>query len=100
MTAVSVTRSTFDLTISPSSMFERVPSYSSVIFAISSGEYSSWRSARTRRGEWRLGVAGVLGLGGRGFPGGSPPSFLPVGFGVGGVYPRLPPPGKAGNQPG
>src|SRR5438309_7929186 len=62
MTAVSVTRSTFDLTISPSSMFERVPSYSSVIFAISSGEYSSWRSARTRRGEWRLGVAGLSAL--------------------------------------
>src|SRR3989449_1502401 len=62
MTAVSVTRSTFDLTISPYSMFERVPSYSSVIFAILSGEYSSWRSARTRRGEWRLGVAGLSAL--------------------------------------
>src|SRR5438034_413596 len=55
MTAVSVTRSTFDLTISPSSMFESVPSYISVILAISSDEYSSCRSARTRRWEWELG---------------------------------------------
>src|SRR5207244_3478435 len=52
MTAASVTRSTLDLTISPSSMLERVPSYSSVIFAISSDEYSSCRSERTRRWEW------------------------------------------------
>src|SRR6266852_1992986 len=48
MTAVSVTRSTFDLTISPSSIFESVPSYSRVIFAISSEEYSSSRPERTR----------------------------------------------------
>src|SRR5882762_8573401 len=54
MTAVSVTRSTFDLTISPSSMLESVPSYSSVIFAISSDEYSSCRSERTRERERRL----------------------------------------------
>src|SRR5437868_1084448 len=60
MTAVSVTRSTFDLTISPSSMLESVPSYSSVIFAISSEEYSSWRSCRTRSWEW--GAAGVSGF--------------------------------------
>src|SRR5436309_2195020 len=58
MTAVSVTRSTFDLTISPSSMLERVPSYSAVIFSISSGEYSSCRSGRTRRREWGGGVSG------------------------------------------
>ncbi len=58
MTAVSVTRSTFDLTISPSSMFESVPSYSSVIFAISSAEYSSSRPARTRRTEWVVFLAG------------------------------------------
>src|SRR5213080_293214 len=60
MTAASVTRSTLDLTISPSSMLESVPSYSSVILAISSDEYSSWRSDRTRRGRW--GAAGVSGL--------------------------------------
>src|SRR5256712_6236400 len=51
MTAVSVTRSTFDLTISPSSIFESVPSYSRVIFSISSEEYSSSRPERTRSGE-------------------------------------------------
>src|SRR5690349_10308189 len=51
ITAASVTRRTLDLTISPSSMFERVPSYSSVIFAMSSAEYSSWRSDRTRSTE-------------------------------------------------
>src|SRR4029077_14838610 len=60
MTAASVTRSTLDLTISPSSMLESVPSYSSVILAISSDEYSSWRSERMRRGRW--GAAGVSGL--------------------------------------
>src|SRR6266571_2116487 len=64
MTAVSVTRSTFDFTISPSSMLESVPSYSSVIFAISSAEYSSWRSDRTRRWEWRAGE-GVSDVSGR-----------------------------------
>src|SRR6266516_3036369 len=63
MTAVSVTRSTFDFTISPSSMLESVPSYSSVIFAISSAEYSSWRSDRTRRWEW-LAVEGVSDVSG------------------------------------
>src|ERR1051325_11755470 len=52
MTAASVTRSTFDLTISPSSMFESVPSYISDIFAISSAEYCSSRPERTRFGEW------------------------------------------------
>src|SRR5438105_6386551 len=51
MTAVSVTRSTFDLTISPSSIFESVPSYSRVILSISSEEYSSSRPERTRSGE-------------------------------------------------
>src|SRR5438876_4332758 len=61
MTAASVTRSTFDLTISPSSMFERVPSYISVIFAISSGEYSSCRSERTRRWECGVGAEGASG---------------------------------------
>src|SRR6058998_785928 len=66
MTAVSVTRSTFDLTISPSSMLESVPSYSSVIFAISSGEYSSCRSARTRSWEWG-GAAGAAGASGFSF---------------------------------
>src|SRR5438046_43582 len=49
--AVSVTRSTRDLTISPSSIFESVPSYSRVILAISSLEYSSSRPERTRNGE-------------------------------------------------
>src|SRR4029077_7093595 len=57
ITAASVTRSTSDLTIPPSSMLESVPSYHSVIFAISAGEYSSCRSERTRRWEW--GGAGV-----------------------------------------
>src|SRR5690349_15556773 len=52
ITAASVTRSTLDLTISPSSMLESVPSYNSVIFAISSAEYSSCRSERTRSWEW------------------------------------------------
>src|SRR5689334_1148854 len=58
MTAVSVTRSTLDLTISPSSIFESVPSYSRVIFSISSEEYSSSRPERTRsceRGALRTG---------------------------------------------
>src|SRR5437899_4115278 len=58
MTAVSVTRSTFDLTISPSWIFESVPSYSRVIFSISSDEYSSSRPERTRsceRGGLRVG---------------------------------------------
>src|SRR2546427_6243939 len=59
MTAVSVTRSTFDFTISPSSMFESVPSYSSVILAISSGEYSSSTPDILRSCEW------VVFLGGR-----------------------------------
>src|SRR5207244_9537094 len=67
MTAVSVTRSTFDLTISPSSMLESVPSYNSVIFAISSAEYSSCRSERTRSWEW-----GGGGGGGPAFDSGGP----------------------------
>src|SRR5467141_345793 len=60
MTAVSVTRSTFDLTISPSWIFESVPSYSRVIFSISSDEYSSSRPERTRscgRGGLRVGMS-------------------------------------------
>src|SRR2546425_97107 len=100
MTAVSVTRSTFDLTISPSSMFERVPSYSSVIFAISSGEYSSWRSARTRRGEWRLGVAGPFALGAGGCWGATRHPRYPVGCGVWGRHPGPPSPGRGGSPPG
>src|SRR4029077_12227037 len=64
MTAASVTRSTFDLTISPSSMLESVPSYSSVILAISSDEYSSWRSERMRRGGGGRGGGGGWGGGG------------------------------------
>src|SRR6266511_2267672 len=60
MTAVSVTRSTFDLTISPSWIFDSVPSYSRVIFSISSDEYSSSRPERTRscgRGGLRVGMS-------------------------------------------
>src|SRR5712664_679594 len=60
MTAVSVTRSTFDLTISPSLIFDSVPSYSRVIFSISSDEYSSSRPERTRscgRGGLRVGMS-------------------------------------------
>src|SRR5213075_2161599 len=41
MTAVSVTRSTFDLTISPSWIFDSVPSYSRVISSISSTSRAS-----------------------------------------------------------
>src|SRR5882762_7040033 len=60
MTAVSVTRSTFDLTISPSWIFDSVPSYNRVIFSISSDEYSSSRPGRTRscgRGGLRVGMS-------------------------------------------
>src|SRR6266576_1149567 len=63
MTAVSVTRSTLDLTISPSWIFESVPSYSKVIFSISSDEYSSSRPERTRscgRGGLRVGMSSSI----------------------------------------